>query len=84
VLLKGRTLEPCLFTNFFLCDAINYCRYLLFADEGKVRPISFSTKANTLIYEYAYCQSPVTYTDPIKDLGVFLDSRPHPIIMSPM
>jgi hypothetical protein len=42
---------------------------------SKTRVISFSRKANTLIYDYKLCQSSITRTDSIKDLGVFIDSK---------
>jgi hypothetical protein len=42
---------------------------------SKTRVISFSNKNNTLIYDYKLCQSSITRTDSIKDLGVFTDSK---------
>jgi hypothetical protein len=35
----------------------------------------FSRKTNTLICDYKFCQSSITCTDSIKDLGVFIDSK---------
>jgi hypothetical protein len=42
---------------------------------SKTRVISFSRKTNTLTYDYKLCQSSITRTDSIKDLGVFIDSK---------
>jgi hypothetical protein len=42
---------------------------------SKTRVISFSRKTNSLIYDYELCQSSITRTDSIKDLGVFIDSK---------
>jgi hypothetical protein len=42
---------------------------------SKTRVVSFSRKTNTLIYNYKLCQSSITRTDSIKDLGVFIDSK---------
>jgi hypothetical protein len=42
---------------------------------SKARVISSSRKTNTLIYDYKLCQSSMTRTDSIKDLGVFTDSK---------
>jgi hypothetical protein len=39
------------------------------------RVLSFSRKTNTLIYDYKLCQSSITRTDSINDLGVFIDSK---------
>jgi hypothetical protein len=37
--------------------------------------ITFSRKTNILIYDYKLCQSSLTSTASIKDLGIFLDSK---------
>jgi hypothetical protein len=42
---------------------------------NKTRVIFFSRKTNTLIYDYKLCQSSITRTNSIKDLGVFIDSK---------
>jgi hypothetical protein len=42
---------------------------------NKTRVISSSRKTNTLICDYQLCQSSITRTDSIKDLGVFIDSK---------
>jgi hypothetical protein len=39
---------------------------------GKTRVISFSRKTNALIYDHKLCQSSITRSHSIKDLGVFL------------
>jgi hypothetical protein len=41
----------------------------------ETRVISFSRKTSTLIYDYKLCQSSITRTGSIKDLGVFTDSK---------
>jgi hypothetical protein len=43
----------------------------------KIRVISFSTKTNVLIYDFRICQSSVTRTDFVRDLGVFIDAKLH-------
>jgi hypothetical protein len=42
---------------------------------SKTEVISFSRKTNILIYDYELCQSSITRTDSIKDLGIFLYSK---------
>jgi hypothetical protein len=44
---------------------------------GKTRVISFSRKPNALIYDYKLCQSPITRSPSIKDLGVYIDNKLH-------
>jgi hypothetical protein len=44
---------------------------------SKTKVISFSRKTNVPIYDYKLCQSPITRTDSIKDLGVFIDVKLH-------
>jgi hypothetical protein len=44
---------------------------------SKTKIISFSRKTNLLIYDYKLCQSSITRTDSITDLGIFLDSKLH-------
>jgi hypothetical protein len=44
---------------------------------SKTKVMSFSRKTNILIYEYKLCQSSITRTDSIEDLGVFLDYKLH-------
>jgi hypothetical protein len=44
---------------------------------SKTKVISFSRKTNVLIYDYKLCQSSITRTDSIKDLGVFIDAKLH-------
>jgi hypothetical protein len=39
--------------------------------------ISFSRKTNVLKYDYKLCQSSITRTDSIKDLGVYNDAKLH-------
>jgi hypothetical protein len=39
---------------------------------SKTRVISFSRKINTLLFHYKLCNSSITRTDSIKDLGVYL------------
>jgi hypothetical protein len=43
----------------------------------KTRVIAFSRKTNVLYYSYKICDSFVTRTDAVKDLGVRLDSKLH-------
>jgi hypothetical protein len=43
----------------------------------KSEVISFSRKTNVLIYDYKLCQSSITRTNFIKDLGVFIDAKVH-------
>jgi hypothetical protein len=42
---------------------------------SKTKIITFSRKTKILIYDYKLCQSSLTRTDSIKDLGIFLDSK---------
>jgi hypothetical protein len=42
---------------------------------SKTKVISFSWKSNILIYDYKHCQSSITRTDSIEDLGIYLDSK---------
>jgi hypothetical protein len=44
---------------------------------GKTRVIAFTRKTNVLYYNYKICDSSVTRTDTIKDLGILLDSKLH-------
>jgi hypothetical protein len=44
---------------------------------SKTNVIYFSRKTNVLIYDYKLCQSSVTWTNSIKDLGVFIDAKLH-------
>jgi hypothetical protein len=44
---------------------------------GKTRVIAFTGKTNVLYYIYKICDSSVTGTDTIKDLGILLDSKLH-------
>jgi hypothetical protein len=44
---------------------------------GKTRVTGFTRKTNVLYYNYKICDSSVTRTDTIKDLGVLLDSKLH-------
>jgi hypothetical protein len=44
---------------------------------SKTKVISFSRKTNVLIYDYKLCQSSITWTDSIKDMGVFTDAKLH-------
>jgi hypothetical protein len=44
---------------------------------GKTRVISFSRETNALIYDYKLCQSSITRTHSIKDLGVYIDNKLH-------
>jgi hypothetical protein len=43
----------------------------------KTRVIAFTRKTNVLYYTYKICDSSITRTDTIKDLGVQLDSKLH-------
>jgi hypothetical protein len=43
----------------------------------KTRIISFSRKTNVPKYDYKLCQSSITRTDSIKDLGVYIDAKLH-------
>jgi hypothetical protein len=44
---------------------------------SKARVIAFTRKTNVLYYNYKICDSSITRTDTIKDLGVQLDSKLH-------
>jgi hypothetical protein len=44
---------------------------------SKTRVIAFTRKTNVLYYSYKICDSFVTRTDTIKDLGIQLDSKLH-------
>jgi hypothetical protein len=44
---------------------------------NKTSVISFSRKANTLIFNYKLCHSSITRTNSIKNVGVFIDSKLH-------
>jgi hypothetical protein len=44
---------------------------------GKTRVIYFSRKTNALIYDYKLCQSSITRSHSIKDLGVYTDNKLH-------
>jgi hypothetical protein len=44
---------------------------------SKTKVISFSWKTNPLVYDYKLCQSSITRTDCIKDLGVLIDNKLH-------
>jgi hypothetical protein len=44
---------------------------------SKTKVISFSRKANALIYDNTFCQPPITRTDSIKDLGIFTGTKLH-------
>jgi hypothetical protein len=44
---------------------------------SKTRVIAFTRKTNILYYTYKMCNSSITRTDTIKDLGVQLDSKLH-------
>jgi hypothetical protein len=46
-------------------------------DIGKTGVISFSRKTNALIYDYKLCQSSITRSHSIKDLGVYTDNKLH-------
>jgi hypothetical protein len=44
---------------------------------SKTKVISLPRKTKVLNYDYKLCQSPITQTDFIKDLGVFIDAKLH-------
>jgi hypothetical protein len=44
---------------------------------SKTKIIPFSRKTNLLIYEHKICQSHITRTDTIKEVGIFMDSKRH-------
>jgi hypothetical protein len=44
---------------------------------GKTIVISFSRKTIVLIYDYKLCQSPITRSHSVKDLGVCIDNKLH-------
>jgi hypothetical protein len=44
---------------------------------GKTRVIAFTRKINVPYYNYKICDSSVTRTETIKDLGILLDSKLH-------
>jgi hypothetical protein len=44
---------------------------------SKTKVIFFSRKTNVLIYDYKLCQNTITWTDSVKDRGVFLDAELH-------
>jgi hypothetical protein len=44
---------------------------------NKTRPISFCRKTNLLLFDIKLCESLITRTECIKDLGVLIDSKLH-------
>jgi hypothetical protein len=43
----------------------------------KTKVMSFSRITSVLIYDYKFCQSSMTRTDSIKNLGIFNDAKRH-------
>jgi hypothetical protein len=44
---------------------------------SRTKFISFSWKTNVQIHDYKLCQSSITQSESIKDLGIFVDTKLH-------